>query len=282
MGMSPSEVGRRQPLSAVALTHSYFSRRSSRSAVPTSVFEHLSLDVGPGEIVSVVGPSGCGKSTLLSILAGILVPAQGRVRLGDRDITGQPGHLGYVMQVDQLLPWRTALDNVALGQEIRGDSRRDTLLRARALMQRFALGGFEHHYPHALSGGMRQRVGFLRTVLCDWQVLLLDEPFRGVDALTKSHLHEWLLTLCGEFGLSVLLVTHDPDEAVFLSDRVLVLSDRPAAIIGEVTVELSRPRSYEVIASPAFAVLKHHVLALLWQSERAASEAEVEAIRMQW
>jgi ABC-type nitrate/sulfonate/bicarbonate transport system ATPase subunit len=239
------------------------------------VLDGLSLRVHRGELVALVGPSGCGKSTLLNIIAGLTPPTSGRIMIGGRDATGSSGHVAYMMQDDLLLPWRSVLENVILGAELGRPGaapddrvrRQDPRARAMQLMTKFGLQGFEDYYPSALSGGMRQRAAFMRTVLCDREVLLLDEPFQGIDALTRNRLHEWLLDLWREFGLTILFVTHDPEEAVFLSDRTYVLSPRPARATQVVTVDLPRPRRHEIVATAAFAEYKRRVLEPLWQAE---------------
>lgn len=243
------------------------------------VLDGLTLQMEHGELVALVGPSGCGKSTLLNIIAGLTTPESGRIAIGGHDTTNRSGHVAYMMQDDLLLPWRTVLENAILGSEVGSRAadhgaartrRRRATTRALELMAKFGLQGFEDSYPTALSGGMRQRAAFMRTVLCDREVLLLDEPFQGIDALNRSRLHEWLLELWREFELTILFVTHDPEEAVFLSDRTYVLSPRPATVIERVTIDLPRPRRHEMVATAAFAELKRQVLQPLWQGERTA------------
>jgi len=211
-----------------------------------SVVSGFSTTVGQHEIVSLIGPSGCGKSTLLDIAAGIFSPSQGEVILGDETITGTRGRLGYMLQEDLLLPWRTLIDNLILPLEIQGVSRQVALEKARQLLLDFGLLAFENAYPATLSGGMRQRAAFLRTYLSGKPVLLLDEPFSRLDALTRSELQQWLLGKWENLSCSILLVTHDIEEAVLLSDRVLVLSERPAKIKLKLAIELPRPRPGDV------------------------------------
>jgi NitT/TauT family transport system ATP-binding protein len=164
------------------------------------VIGDLSLTLGKGEIVSVVGPSGCGKTTLLNTLCGLLLPDSGRIRWHGREIKGQPQNVGYMLQKDLLLPWRTVIDNVILGMEIQGVALREARDRALPLLHRYGLSGFEYAYPGTLSGGMRQRAALLRTLLFDTDVILLDEPFGALDAQTKLHMQEWLLGLWADFG----------------------------------------------------------------------------------
>jgi ABC-type nitrate/sulfonate/bicarbonate transport system ATPase subunit len=223
----------------------------------------VSLDIGRGRFVSVIGPSGCGKSTLFNIIAGLQAPTSGKIRLGGEDITGLIGQVGYMLQKDLLLPWRTVLDNVVLGMEIRGVKRSEARRRALPTLQRYGLGGFEHRYPSQLSGGMRQRAALLRTLLLDTDIVLLDEPFGALDAQTKQQMQEWLLQLWGDFAKTVVFITHDVDEAIFLSDEVCVMGTRPGRLLDVLPVPLSRPRPRQIVSSPAFVTLKQHCLDLL-------------------
>jgi len=218
------------------------------------VLADVSLTAGVGEFVALIGPSGCGKSTLLDIIAGLLEPDQGEVWLHGVPVEA-PRRLGrsaYMPQRDLLLPWRTALANAALALEVGGVRRRQAHTRARERFPEFGLAGFEEVYPSQLSGGMRQRVAFLRTVLTGRPLLLLDEPFGALDALTRAAMQAWLVGLWERERQGVLLVTHDVDEAIFLADRVLVLSARPGTVVHEERVALPRPRRRSVVAEPAF------------------------------
>jgi ABC-type nitrate/sulfonate/bicarbonate transport system ATPase subunit len=217
----------------------------------------VDLGAAGGEFVSLVGPSGCGKSTLFNIMAGLLRPDTGAVFLGDRQVTGKTGHAGYMLQRDLLLPWRSVLDNVLLGLDVAGISRRESEPRARELLSRFGLARFERSYPAQLSGGMRQRCAVIRTILHDAPVFLLDEPFSALDAQTRLLMQEWLLEVWETLHKTVIYVTHDIDEALFLSDRVYAMSARPGRIIDQVHVDLPRPRQHEVRTSEAF--LAHKV-----------------------
>ncbi len=205
----------------------------------------VSLTVQTGEFAALVGPSGCGKTTLLNLIAGLDEVDAGRIIVdGDAPPAAERlARFGYMPQQDMLFPWRTVLENVALGLEIQGQRKSDAHARAAELFPQFGLGGFEHRRPHELSGGMRQRASFLRTYLLGRPFLLLDEPFGALDAITRGQLQAWLAETWNRIGGSALLVTHDPHEAVALSDRVFVMSPRPGRITRVLDVDLPRPRS---------------------------------------
>jgi ABC-type nitrate/sulfonate/bicarbonate transport system ATPase subunit len=237
--------------------------KSFHGAAGTGAVEALrevDIEVGSGEFVSIVGPSGCGKSTLFSIVAGLIRPTSGRVLLDGEEPDQLLGKIGYMLQRDLLMPWRTVLDNTTLGLEMNGVRRRDARRRAMSEFPRFGLVGFERHWPAKLSGGMRQRAALLRTFLAGRQVMLLDEPFGALDALTRRQMQEWLLDIWQEERKTIVFVTHDVEEAVFLSDRVYVMSGRPGRIVLSVDVDLPRPRSQEVTMSEEFLALKQRLL----------------------
>jgi ABC-type nitrate/sulfonate/bicarbonate transport system ATPase subunit len=222
--------------------------------------DDVSLSAHGSEFVSILGPSGCGKSSLFHVLAGLRRPTSGEVFIhGDR-VTGQTGHVSYMPQRDNLLPWRTVLDNTILGLEVEGVSRKEARERARELCSRFGLGDFASAYPQELSGGMRQRAAFIRTMLFPREVMLLDEPLGALDAQTRLLMQEWLLDVWSGMGKTVLFITHDVDEAVFLSDRVYVMSARPGRFVGEVTVGLPRPREAHVRVTADFVELRNGLL----------------------
>ncbi|HEY0814043.1 MAG TPA: ABC transporter ATP-binding protein [Pseudonocardia sp.] len=223
----------------------------SKSYPGLPVLDGIAFDVAPGEFVSVIGPSGCGKSTLFDVIAGLERPDAGRVLIEGADATGQVNHVAYMPQRDLLFPWRSVLDNTALGLEVAGVRRRVARARARALFSPFGLAGFEDARPDELSGGMRQRAALLRTVVQDRPLLLLDEPFGALDSLTRSDMQAWLADVWARYGWTVLLVTHDIREAVYLSDRVVVLTPRPARVRAEVGIELPRPRVTGVATAAA-------------------------------
>lgn len=227
------------------------------------VLDEVSFSVAPGEFVSVIGPSGCGKSTLFSLIAGLDSPSAGTLRIDGADAVGRRDHAAYMPQQDLLFPWRTVLGNAALGLEVQGVPRRLARARAREWFPRFGLAGFEDALPHELSGGMRQRAALLRTVVQERRTLLLDEPFGALDALTKRELQAWLQEVWLEHDWTALLITHDVREAILLSDRVVVLSPRPARVLAEVDVALPRPRGVEVLSDPEFIGLERTLLEAL-------------------
>jgi ABC-type nitrate/sulfonate/bicarbonate transport system ATPase subunit len=223
----------------------------------------VSFALAEGSFVSVIGPSGCGKSTLFNIIAGLQRPSGGTISIDGEDATGSIGRVGYMLQKDLLLPWRTVLDNVILGMEIKGVSRTRARATAMPYLERYGLGGFENRFPRELSGGMRQRAALLRTLLLDTDIILLDEPFGALDAQTRSSMQEWLLQLWADFAKTVVFVTHDVEEAIFLSDEILVVSARPGRIVDRIAVPLPRPRARAVTNSAEFVTLKDRCLAHL-------------------
>ncbi len=238
-------------------------RYSTAKGEDVDAVTDVSFEVRRGETLAIVGPSGCGKSTLCNIISGVARPDQGRVLIDGDDVSGRVGLVGYMPQKDLLLPWRTVLDNVVLGLEVMGVARAEARAEAMPLFDEFGLAGFESVYPYALSGGMRQRAAFMRTVMFNKSVLILDEPFGALDALTRAAMQEWLLGLWAKLGHTILLVTHDVEEAVLLSDRVYVMSGRPGEIRAEIDVSLPRPRTYELAADPAFMERKLEILRTL-------------------
>jgi ABC-type nitrate/sulfonate/bicarbonate transport system ATPase subunit len=232
---------------------------------PVQALHDVTLEVAAGAFVSVIGPSGCGKSTLLNILAGLDAPQVGDVLLAGTITTPRErlGQVGLMPQRDLLLPWRTALGNAIAGMRVRGVPRHEARDRARDLFARFGLAQFERAFPYALSGGMRQRVALVRSALAAGPVLLLDEPFGALDALTRAEMRTWLLEAWQTLQKTVVLVTHDVDEALLLSDHVFVLTARPGQVRGDVTVALPRPRDLAVQNSTAFGALRQQLLELL-------------------
>ncbi|WP_336077858.1 ABC transporter ATP-binding protein [Paenibacillus sp. 203] len=234
--------------------------REKRSLLP--VLQDVSLTVKPGEFVSLIGPSGSGKSTLFHIIGGLLKPQQGRIRMHGRDMTGERGHISYMPQQPALFPWRTTLDNVLLGQENAPRkstavppeyaSERERRKEALQWLEQVGLGKFVKAYPHTLSGGMQQRAAFLRALLSPQELMLLDEPFSALDALTRADMQQWLLRMWEKNRRSVLFITHSIEEALLLSDRIYVLSARPASVVHVVDVPFPRPRREQIILDPLF------------------------------
>jgi ABC-type nitrate/sulfonate/bicarbonate transport system ATPase subunit len=245
-------------------------------ATPGGAFEalvHVTLSVPAGRFVSLIGPSGCGKSTIFNIMAGLQEPTGGRVMIDGLDATGTIGRVGYMLQKDLLLPWRTVLDNVILGMEIQGTPLREARERALPLLRKYGLSGFEYLYPNSLSGGMRQRAALLRTLLFDTDVILLDEPFGALDAQTKAHMQEWLMKLWSDFQKTVVFVTHDVEEAIFLSDEIHVMGTRPGRILERIPIPLPRPRERRITLSPEFVAIKERCLTLLTAAAPKLEEA---------
>ena len=233
-----------------------------------------SMSVARGRFVSIIGPSGCGKSTLFNVIAGLAKPTAGDVICDGQSILHQPGYVGYMLQKGLLLPWRTILDNIILGMEVRDVPRNEAIARAMPLIQRYGLAGFEQHYPHELSGGMRQRASLLRTMLYDRDIVLLDEPFGALDAQTRLIMQSWLLDVWSDLKKTILFVTHDIDEAIYLSDEIHVFSARPGRIKASIDVPLARPRTQESVTSTEFTALKRTLLDLLAEeAERAYEQA---------
>ncbi len=237
---------------------------------PTPVLDGIDLHVSDGELVSVIGPSGCGKSTLLNVIAGLQEPESGAVYVDGAASDNRLGLAGYMHQDDLLMPWRTVLDNTILGLEVQGVSRREARSRALSHFDAFGLAGYEKQWPHALSGGMRQRASLLRTVLMERDIILLDEPLGALDALTRSQMQQWLMELWDSLNKTILLVTHDIEEALLLSDRIYLLTSRPAQVKTVVNVDLPRPRRYDMISDEQFIALRRNIIADL-HTEHAAS-----------
>jgi ABC-type nitrate/sulfonate/bicarbonate transport system ATPase subunit len=235
--------------------------RENGQIVPAVV--EISFSAAVGEFVTIIGPSGCGKSTLFDLIVGLIEPDEGEIQLKDEVVWHRTGLFGYMPQRDLLLPWRTVLDNVILGPELNGDDLKAARQEAISLLPLFGLEGFGDAYPATLSGGMRQRAALLRTFLCHHEVMLLDEPFGALDALTRRDLQTWLLDIWGRFNKTILFITHDVEEALFLSDRVIVLSPRPGRVILDLCIDLPRPRHVDMLLTPHFVELKARLLSKL-------------------
>jgi NitT/TauT family transport system ATP-binding protein len=234
-----------------------------------------SVHVRPGEFVSLIGPSGCGKSTLLNAVAGFIKPNGGQVLLDGQAITGPGSDRGVVFQQYSLFPWMTVRKNVEFGLKMKGVSMTERESQARTLLGLAGLLSFENHYPDQLSGGMKQRVGIVRALATSPQVLLMDEPFGALDSQTRVVMQEILTNMWQRLRISVLFITHDIDEAVFLSDRIYVMTARPGRIKAELSVPLPRPRTPEMTASPEFAAMVRQIKGLIREESIAAMGGEL-------
>ena len=233
--------------------------------------DQVSFDVGQGEFVSLVGPSGCGKTTLMRILAGLVGGYSGSVSVGGRIVHGPTPEIGVVFQDANLMPWRTVLANVLLPGQVLRLERKACEARARELLALVGLSGFEAKLPGELSGGMRQRAAIARALLHDPRILLMDEPFGALDAMTRDNMNVELARIAAEAGKTVFLITHSIAKSVFLSDRVLVMSARPGRIIETIPIDLPRPRSLDVVADPVFAATVLRIRRLLEHSGGAGA-----------
>jgi NitT/TauT family transport system ATP-binding protein len=237
--------------------------RKTFRAAAEPVIERLDLTIGAGEFVSLLGPSGCGKTTLLRMMDGLTSPDEGSITIGTQTITAPTPSVGFVFQADALWPWRTVLQNVTFGLEMLGRERRENERIGRELLELVGLTGFERHHPHELSGGMRQRVNIARALAIDPDVLLLDEPFAALDAQTREVMQLELLRIWQTRRKTVVFVTHQIDEAVFLSDRVVVMSARPGRIREELTIPFERTRALELKRTPAFNAMGERIWQLI-------------------
>lgn len=235
----------------------------SKSYGKKEIIKDISLEVNEGEIVCLLGVSGVGKTTLFNIISGLLVPDGGKVLLDNKDITGESGHISYMLQKDLLLPYKTVLDNVSLPLIIKGENKRSANLKAEKYFKTFGLDGTQDKYPHQLSGGMRQRAALLRTYLFSQEVALLDEPFSALDAITKRTMHSWYQNVMEKIKLSTLFITHDIDEAIVLSNRIYIMSGKPGQITQELKIEHQKPRGEKFVLSKEFIDYKRWILNVL-------------------
>ncbi|WNX29534.1 ABC transporter ATP-binding protein [Brevibacillus laterosporus] len=252
-----------------ALVVKQVSQSFTDSGCTIEVLQQISLEVKKGEFVSLIGPSGSGKSTLFHIIGGLLSPIHGSITIEGKQVTGETGHISYMPQSSSLLPWRTIEENVGLALEIEGVSRKETLKLAREWLPKVGLDGYEKAYPHMLSGGMQQRVAFLRALLSRQELICLDEPFGALDALSRTDMQNWLLSIWEKHKRSVLLITHSIDEAIFLSDKIYVLTAKPAQVAATISVPFERPRREKMLLSPDFLLVKEEILTLLRHSQQA-------------
>lgn len=224
------------------------------------IIEDVSFYLNENEFVTLIGPSGCGKSTIFNMIAGIVPIDKGKVFIDGKDCTGNIGQVSYMYQKDLLLPWKKVIDNTILPLIIKGETVAEARKKVLPYLKLFGLEGFEYKYPFQLSGGMRQRAALLRTYMFSKDIVLLDEPFAGLDAITRLKMQSWLLQVVDKVKASVLFVTHDIEEAIYLSDRIYVLTERPARIREEVSIDLPKPREREIVTSPHFNRIKRHIL----------------------
>ena len=225
--------------------------------------EDVSIVLEENKFVSILGPSGCGKSTLFDIISGLEKPDEGIVLIEGKNYTGKTGRVSYMHQKDLLLPWKTVLDNSCIPLIIKRLSLRQSREKANSYFNLFGLSGFEKYYPGQLSGGMKQRAALLRTYLFSDDIMLLDEPFGGLDAMTRRDMQLWLLKLLANFKSSILFITHSVDEAIFLSDKIYLFSKRPAIVKKVFEINIKRPRDYKVFTSDEFNKIKGEILHLL-------------------
>jgi ABC-type nitrate/sulfonate/bicarbonate transport system ATPase subunit len=237
-----------------------------------TILDDISLEVRPAEFISILGPSGAGKSTIFKLLTGAASARQGRTIFNGTPLDPKMRPFAFMPQRDALMPWRRIIDNATLGLEVQGMSRREARRRVEPLFEDFGIAGFEKHYPSALSGGMRQRAALLRTVVQDRPILLLDEPFGALDALTRNRMQLWLEGMWMKHRWTVILVTHDVREAVMLSDRIYVLSPRPATVAGVIDVPLERPRLRDAAGRSEASVIEGAILDALFSSHPRKSE----------
>lgn len=224
------------------------------------IIRNISLELHEGELVCLLGISGGGKTTLFNVISGLNLPDEGQILLDGRDITGQPGNISYMLQKDLLLPYRTIEDNAALPLLLKGVKKQDARKQVSGYFKEFGLEGTQKKYPHQLSGGMRQRAALMRTYIFSGNVALLDEPFSALDTITKSSLHSWYLNIMEQIHLSTLFITHDIDEAILLSDRILLLTGQPGEITDEIVIKEPKPRRKDFNLTEEFLEYKRRIL----------------------
>ncbi len=225
-----------------------------------NIIEDINIELHDNELVCLLGSSGGGKTTLFNVISGLRTPQQGKVLLDGEDITGQPGHISYMLQKDLLLPYRTIEDNVALPLIIKGEKKKEARKKAGEFFDEFGLSGTQKKYPSQLSGGMRQRAALLRTYMFSKDVALLDEPFSALDTLTKSDMHRWYLDVMDKIHLSTLFITHDIDEAILLSDRIYLLTGKPGKITEEIVIKEPKPRRKDFNLTEEFLQYKKQII----------------------
>jgi NitT/TauT family transport system ATP-binding protein len=268
-----ARLGARGHIDVDGVTKRFVAARG-RGSQDVVALRDTSFQVRRGEFVSVVGPSGCGKTTLLRMIAGLSPIETGRILIDDRPITGPGPDRAVVFQHPSLLPWATVVDNIAFGLRLRRVPKSTRVTRAHELAALVGLTGFENHLPGQLSGGMQQRVGLARALAVDPQILLLDEPFGALDEITRRQMQDELLRIWSGTGVTSLLITHSVDEAILLSDRILVMSGRPGRVIEEISVGMSRPRERGMETTQEFVELRHRIWELLSAPVGVATNAD--------
>ncbi|MER7797503.1 ABC transporter ATP-binding protein [Microbacterium sp. NPDC096154] len=243
---------------------------------PVVALDGIDLHIREGEFVSIVGASGSGKSTLLRIVDGLTAPTEGTVKIGGQQITKPGQDRGFVFQQDRLFPWRTIIDNVVLGLELRGMKRREARPRAQELLGIMGLAKFAHSYPSELSGGMRQRANLARAYAIEPQILIMDEPYAALDGQTREMMQQFLLETWDRHRRTVLFVTHQIDEAVYLSDRVVVFTSRPGRVKETIDIDLPRPRTLSVKRTPEFGRLVDRIWSSIEEEVKASMSLEME------
>lgn len=248
--------------------------KKPRSQTLFTAVKDINLSIEKGEFITVVGPSGCGKSSILMTVDGLIKPTQGRILIDGQEITGPGPDRTVVFQEFALLPWRNVMDNIKFSLELRYRKAKDHEEKARYYLDLVGLNGFEHYYPHQLSGGMRQRVGIARALAVEPEIILMDEPFGALDAQTREIMAEELLRIWDQQKKTVIFITHGIDEAVYMADRVVVMGTRPGTIKEIMKIDLPRPRNFEMKDLPKFANYRRHIWALLKEeAERSIVES---------
>jgi len=270
MTATTTSVRERPVLTIEGVSHAF----ARRQAEPLQVLQNIDVTVLPGQVVALVGPSGCGKSTLFKILSGLIRADDGVVVVGDSRVVGPNAEMGFVFQNDRLLPWKTVRENVGFGLLSRGVAKRAAMAKADEMIDLVGLSGFGDAHPHQLSGGMRQRVNIARSLALEPKVLLMDEPFSALDAQTREVMQEELLEIWARAGSTVLFITHQIDEAVFLADTVVVMRARPGRIATTLDIDLPRPRTLDVKHDPRFTSYVDHIWGEIESQVRESARLE--------
>src|SRR5216683_27369 len=264
-GAAPRDTSRKLELNHISMVYAQRGR-------PFTAVRDVSLQIETGEFISIVGASGCGKTTLLRIVDGLIRPSHGEVCVDGTPVTGPGPDRGFVFQQDALFPWRTVLNNIVFGLEVQGRKKAESRARADGLIRLVGLAGFEQHFPHELSGGMRQRANLARALTIDPDILLMDEPFASLDAQTREIMQSELLRIWRSNRKTVLFVTHQIDEAVYLADRVVVMTSRPGQVKAVLEVDIQRPRDLSVKRTPVFLELVDVIWKMIEEEVKAALE----------